>query len=309
MGKVLINGIPYGGSGGGSTDYIELTQAEYDELTTEEKMNGTLYFIIDGQNDGGDAYFYPMLYSEEEREVGTWIDGKPLYQKTYNYKTVGTTNPSIIDSDVKSNSGIIEVKKIVGLWSVGGFGYQDATIQHIGNSGTFTAGDQSVNVRTTPNGLAIYRSNTNLGVEVYLTIRYTKTTDAAGSGKYNTLGVPNHHYSTDEKIVGTWIDGSTVYEKTWQGTIPNWDSSKYGCIIGTGFTDYDEIIDIRGSIKGTVKAYGTLNGLEENGWRGNVHITTAGEVMLYANNSGDIASLVGGKAIITIQYTKTQGGA
>lgn len=24
-----------------------------------------------------------------------------------------------------------------------------------------------------------------------------------------------HHYSTDEQVVGTWIDGSTLYEKTY----------------------------------------------------------------------------------------------
>lgn len=27
-----------------------------------------------------------------------------------------------------------------------------------------------------------------------------------------------HHYSTDEQIVGTWIDGSTLYEKTYAVT-------------------------------------------------------------------------------------------
>lgn len=30
-----------------------------------------------------------------------------------------------------------------------------------------------------------------------------------------------HRYSTEEQIVGTWIDGSTLYEKTVQFTVPN----------------------------------------------------------------------------------------
>lgn len=31
-----------------------------------------------------------------------------------------------------------------------------------------------------------------------------------------------HHYSTDEQVVGTWIDGSTLYEKTIDfGALPN----------------------------------------------------------------------------------------
>jgi hypothetical protein len=47
-----------------------------------------------------------------------------------------------------------------------------------------------------------------------VTVQYTKTTDTAGSGQWTPQGVPAHHYSTDEQVVGTWIDGSTIYEKT-----------------------------------------------------------------------------------------------
>lgn len=38
----------------GNTDYVELTQQEYDQLSTAEKMNGTLYFITDGQGQSVD---------------------------------------------------------------------------------------------------------------------------------------------------------------------------------------------------------------------------------------------------------------
>ena len=47
-------------------------------------------------------------------------------------------------------------------------------------------------------------------------MQYTKTTDVAGSGSYNTLGVPTVHYTTDEQVVGTWIDGKPVYRRTWE---------------------------------------------------------------------------------------------
>ena len=46
------------------------------------------------------------------------------------------------------------------------------------------------------------------------TLQYTKTTDVAGSGSYNTLGVPNVHYTTDEQVIGTWIDGKPIYQKS-----------------------------------------------------------------------------------------------
>lgn len=45
-----INELKEGG--GGNANYVELTQAEYDELTEEEKHNGKMYFITDGGSDG-----------------------------------------------------------------------------------------------------------------------------------------------------------------------------------------------------------------------------------------------------------------
>ena len=42
-----------GGSGGGNTTSMELTATEYAALTQEEKMNGTVYFITDGEGGGG----------------------------------------------------------------------------------------------------------------------------------------------------------------------------------------------------------------------------------------------------------------
>jgi hypothetical protein len=54
------------------------------------------------------------------------------------------------------------------------------------------------------------------GITCYITVQYTKTTDSANSFKY---GDPNE-YSTTEKIVGTWIDGKPLYQKTISYTCP-----------------------------------------------------------------------------------------
>lgn len=40
---------------GGNADYVEITQAEYDQLSYAEKHNGKMYFITDGQGGGGGA--------------------------------------------------------------------------------------------------------------------------------------------------------------------------------------------------------------------------------------------------------------
>lgn len=45
MGLIIKNGIKYFGD-----NSVELTQAQYDALSQAEKLNGTTYYITDGQN-------------------------------------------------------------------------------------------------------------------------------------------------------------------------------------------------------------------------------------------------------------------
>lgn len=86
-----------GGSGGGG--HVELTQAEYDELTQEEKENGEVYFITDGvpeytvindsvpigaiQSYGGVSLPYGWLF----------CDGAAVSRETYSelFTAIGTT--------------------------------------------------------------------------------------------------------------------------------------------------------------------------------------------------------------------------
>ena len=84
MGIFKLNGIDYmgGGGGGGNANEEVLTWAEYCALTPEEKANGTTYYITDINGEGKDG-FQPVIYSTEEREIGVWTDGKPLYQKSF----------------------------------------------------------------------------------------------------------------------------------------------------------------------------------------------------------------------------------
>lgn len=272
--------------GGGNANQEELTWDEYEALTEEEKTNGTVYYITDADEIEPDK-FRPVIYSEDEREIGVWTDGKPLYQKTafvtpgntistvglslkhaqcysistsggiipvpyndgsyicwwmssdairfatgrsdisqyvityqytkdsdfagsgkwtpqgvpaHHYSTdehvigtwvdgstlyertytgisqTGYSDTTIVDADIKSNSGIYNVKSITGLWTIGGFGYSDATIQAFGETGIFNGGSQTLYARVTPNGLAVVRTNTNFGYGAFLTVRYTKTT-------------------------------------------------------------------------------------------------------------------------------------
>ncbi len=211
MGIFKLNGVDYmGGGGGGNTNYEELTQLEYDALTEEEKNNGTIYFITD-TNSNQDSKFQPIIYSEEEREVGVWIDGKPLYQKTINTGSlVGNTTTEIdlsnlyIDNCIRSY-GFTKTSNADGGWQI--------------NINDITPGNINGSIRvyystsTSKLYVTLGRDVGNSYTTSYVTICYTKTTDSPGSGQWTPQGVPAVHYSTDEQVVGTWIDGSTVYEK------------------------------------------------------------------------------------------------
>jgi hypothetical protein len=60
--------------------YQEITKAEYDALPSSKLTDDILYCITDGGGSGGGSS--EVNYSTEEQRIGTWIDGKPLYQIT-----------------------------------------------------------------------------------------------------------------------------------------------------------------------------------------------------------------------------------
>jgi len=101
-------------------------------------------------------------YSTNEKVIGTWIDGKPLYQKTIVATTIswGTATPH----------GISSIKEIVDI---------DCTLWT--NLGAYSLGrggsiDIMVNITTTDYFInCTYNSFTSK--KAYLTIKYTKTTD------------------------------------------------------------------------------------------------------------------------------------
>ena len=69
-----------------------LTRAEYEALSEEDKNLPIVYVIQDNTVAPPDS-FKPMVYSTEEQVVGTWIDGRPIYQRTVVFDT-GSVNGS-----------------------------------------------------------------------------------------------------------------------------------------------------------------------------------------------------------------------
>lgn len=177
--------------GGGTEVEANPSEAATDDLNTI-KIGNTVYDI-----PGGGLIYLPTLYSEEEHEVGVWTDGKPLYQKTWDLGSNVEISNSTLTQTTISASDMETIVDAFGIYSTGVTRYNFMA----------NISDGYIKLQTD-------RNNSIASVR-YVTIQYTKTTDQPGSGTWTPEGQLAHHYSTSEKIVGTWIDGSTVYERTW----------------------------------------------------------------------------------------------
>ena len=204
----------------------------YQQTYTGSTVTG---YMVYGLTFGTNNIFTPQIYSLEEREVGVWIDGKPLYQKTIQFA------PTQANDWQSHNHEISNIEKVVNSWMIVNYNNVIAAYpvpqQRTGQSSGFSYYIDST---------FIQYINSWLSTEslVNVTIQYTKTTDTAGSGDWTPSGVPAHHYSTDEQVVGTWIDGSTVYEKSFSGLsiiIPSNTWVDSGCSI----PGINKVIDIK----------------------------------------------------------------
>lgn len=125
---------------------------------------------------GGNYVFNTLgtkdYYSEDEKVIGVWTDGRPVYRKVYKYVSTMTLNKDTwTNSNIKlDNVDIIISSKVFG-----------------GSYGVYSDIQSSINGTVgIPSGtLAIY-STTVLYFD-YLIIEYTKTTDAVNSA-VDTIG-------------------------------------------------------------------------------------------------------------------------
>lgn len=226
-------------------------------------------------------------YSTEEQLTGKrWTDGKPIYQKTL----CGTSTGGLFQIDLSS----LNIDKFLNPslnWMKNENGNKDV----IGDS---YYGSSSDFFRYYFSEDAILKIESGSGYshgDFYLTIQYTKTTDTASSPVAIPKVEAKHVYSTEEKVVGTWIDGKTLYEKT----------VVYEGALKTNTTIYqdesiNEVIEVSNKY-----FYDTLF----NKW--NTEISGGYQVNIMARGcdiQGDVAEVYGDritKCRCTIQYTKT----
>lgn len=174
------------------------------------------------------------IYSTDEKLIGQWTDGKPLYQK------VCVLNGSDVNLDDNNNIGLSNIN-IYGAFGVvymtdgaiTPLTYINASSSNFNNCAGFFFNSSLYLC------LRFGRDQRNVS-KIYLILRYTKTTDTA-----QAIGNAND-YSTTEKIVGTWIDGSEIYQRTWTGLIGASTPNTEKTIIDLSSLNIDKLIYIDG---------------------------------------------------------------
>lgn len=125
----------------------------------------------------GIKFISPNTYSSSEQVIGTWIDGKPLYQKTVTVpNTSAWSNNSTFNNDV-SNADMI--------WIYDGFIYDNRSTQKFVYPNPMVQNSDRLSFNIDLNDKSKFKVSCNTtyaaNADRYavLTVRYTKTTDTA----------------------------------------------------------------------------------------------------------------------------------
>ena len=290
-------------------DIVEFT---YDG--TQWLMQPTMQMLFSGQ---GTKIPREQIYSTSEKIVGCWTDGRPVYQKTIT-STLPTPTSDGVDAigtvSIGASIATLVSLNLMAKKSEGTTICVNETAILDGNGrcvrvyGFTNAGGSDANKVSIVNNKVSWG-----GITCYITVQYTKTTDAANSFKY---GDPNE-YSTTEKIVGSWIDGKPLYQKTITYTMPtiSTDGTRtVGTYTSTG-TTIKTVVDIQAIAYNSSGAYYELlnraDKLEEatnpNRKYSRLFVMTnsassnKNTVCIAANDS----AFSGATAYITIKYTKS----
>ena len=109
-------------------------------------------------------------YSNDEKRIGTWIDGKPIYQKTIVGKTPPRTGINTVIADV-SSWNIDKVISFEGIFMPGGS--TNIPINYYFSSNNYAM----VHINDQSELTMILGFSEQDNKDVYITVRYTKTTD------------------------------------------------------------------------------------------------------------------------------------
>lgn len=270
------------------------------------------------------------LYDTTEKVVGKWIDGRPLYQVTITGTLEAMTSTqesnkeyvrTIVDLPMTINkTNIVDFKGVIIMTQnalapiSGGFGFADiGTDVYRGAYGATVFISTDANITKMQAFIDITKWSYG-GKTFYITFRYTKTTDSANSFNY----ADENDYSTTEHIIGTWIDGKKLYQKTINfgalPTGPSGTSSTNSKTVDTGVSNIDRVISLSGYARrgtdGVVLPVPRVS-VAPTVVSGTTRTTSDGVNVIYVASTNKVRIDVSAdqsaytECYITIKYTKT----
>lgn len=140
-------------------------------------------------------------FSTDEKVIGTWIDGKPLYQKTVDCGALPNNTYKQIEHNISNLDKIVYIN---GISFKNDSSKETKPVSFASTSGS----TYNISADAYADYIYITTGSDRTGFHGYVTLRYTKTTDSA--------------VASGEKIVGQWIDGKPLYRKVIDfGAMPN----------------------------------------------------------------------------------------
>lgn len=255
----------------------------------------------------GDLLIQPVIYSDDERCIGVWRDGKPLYQKTISF------DDTMFQTDGYGKKITVTIPDVEAIKTSQVF-IENNTLPLAYVQGSIYATYWAI-VDDTDMVDIVFRYSSEIGSNLHgffinstAILQYTKTTDTAGTAAWVPTGATPIHYSLNEQVIGTWIDGKPLYQKTYSFENPQ-----------TGGVTYDLNIQNLGHIvnqfgiwertgDGHLRTY-NINAVNESSFETQYIVLVratvdTGRFYVYIPSSGEYSSAVS-KVIVTIQYTKT----
>lgn len=262
---------------------MSLTNPE--KIVTEERLNEyhqTILPYLGGMPDIlANKFAKGDLYSTDEKMIGQWVDGKPVYQKTVDCGALPNNTLKTVAHNISNMDRCI---------SISGYAYAYQVPEFIPLPFTTPSGTQYiVEIKCNLSDIKINtKYNMSEYTESYVTIQYTKTTDSAVAIGNDT------DYSTDEKIVGTWVDDKPIYQRTWTNISTPSSQNTDVTVIDLSSLNIDTVVNYFGFIK----TVGELNIYHNTSYKIETRIETNAVVM-------NVAGWISKPTSVTIQYTKT----
>lgn len=223
--------------------------------------------------------------SPDQGSASGYITGKESLAQVGNFIASGISYAGLPTSDQTLTGAIAELDGDRATLS-------ESITDAYDNTATYDVGDFCIYENT------LYKCNTAIATpEDFDSTKWTQTTimaEAGGSG-----GLRN--YSTTEKVVGTWINGKPIYEKSFVFTnITIQAGNAYEIQTSTLNLDYEqwvgfECVSTTNNIVLNCNYYGTF---EPYGWSASV----ADDVIAFTRGT---AGAITSDYVVTLRYTKT----